>query len=135
MGLLLERTFTPKIWVCARHGDHAPQIEHPGFNYYAQLRTELSVKALPDPRPALEDNLTPSIVLASECDYVPWEVIRQYRQTLLNEKVFYFEDAGHAIHLTRPEQMASVIRAFLHDQPFPVASYTHVENPRPLLTP
>jgi proline iminopeptidase len=135
MSVLLERTFTPKIWVCARHGDQAPEIEHLGFNYYAQLRTELSAKALPDPRPALEDNLTPSIVLASECDYVPWGVIIQYRQALLNEKAFYFEGAGHAIHLTRPERMAGVIRAFLCDRAFPVEPYTHAENPRPLLTP
>jgi proline iminopeptidase len=135
VSVLLERAFTPKTWVCARHAAQAPPVEHPSFNYYVQLRTTLSAETLPDPRPTLEDNLTPSLVLAAECDYVPWEVVLQYRRALLNEEVFYFEGAGHAIHWTRPEEMAGVIRAFLRDERFPIEPYTHAQNPRPLLTP
>ena len=56
----------------------------------------------------------------------------QYKEALLNEKVFYFEDAGHMIQLTQPSQMADVIRAFLLDTDFPVAPYTSSDDPRSL---
>jgi proline iminopeptidase len=135
MGVLLERTFTPRTWVCARHSEAAPQIEDGGFNFYVQLRAEMSARALPDPRPRLADNLTPSVVLASECDYLPWGVIRQYQEALLNEDVFYFEGAGHAIHLTQPDLLAGVIRAFLLNTPYPIPPYERSEDPRPLLSP
>ncbi|MGD1994371.1 MAG: alpha/beta fold hydrolase [Anaerolineae bacterium] len=135
MGGLLERTFNPRTWVCARHAEQAPRIEGGGFNFFVQLGAEMSARALPDPRPRLQDNLTPSIVLAAECDYVPWPVILQYREALLNEDVFYFEGAGHAIHLTQPQPLAGVIRAFLLDAPYPIPPYQRPDDPRPLLSP
>lgn len=135
MGMLLERTFTPRTWVCARHSQAAPELEDGGFNFYVQLRAETSARTLPDPRPRLEDNLTPSIVLAAECDYLPWGVVLQYREALLNEEVFYFEGAGHAIHWTQPEPLAGVMRAFLLEAPYPTPPYKRTEDPRPLLSP
>jgi proline iminopeptidase len=135
MGAFLAHAFNPKAWVCARHAEQAPNVDDAGFNYYVQLRTELSASALPDPRPRLADNLTPSLILTAECDYIPWEVILQYKEALLNEKVFYFEDAGHMINLTQPSLMADVIRAFLLDTQFPIAPYASSDNPRPLVSP
>lgn len=139
MSVYLERIFNPRTWVCARHSERAPEIAA-NFNYYVQIRTDLTAKTPPDPRQHLADNLTPSIILASECDYIPWEVILQYEQTLLNDKVFYIRGAGHMINLTRADLMAEVIRAFLLDESFPVESpaiepYTGSFNPRPLLNP
>jgi proline iminopeptidase len=131
MGTFLARSFNPRTWVCARDADRAPSVSDTGFNSYVQLRTDLSTRTLPDPRPRLADNLTPSLILAAECDYIPWDVILQYEEALLNEKVFYFEDAGHAINLTQSSLMAAVIRAFLLDTRFPVAPYTSSDNPRP----
>jgi proline iminopeptidase len=135
MSIFLANSFNLKMWVCARHAEQAPHIDAAGFNYYVQLRTELSARTLPDPRPRLADNLTPSLILAAECDYVPWDVILQYKEALLTEEVFYFEDAGHMIHLTQPSLMADIIRAFLLDTQFPVAPYTSSDNPRPLVSP
>ncbi len=134
MSVYLERSFNSKTWVCARHSESAHKVTA-DFNYYAQIRTELSSRNPPDPRPPLEDNLTSSIILASECDYIPWEVILQYKRTLLNDKVFYIEGAGHMINLTQPNLMADIIRAFLLDQPFPIAYHEGSANPRPLLSP
>jgi proline iminopeptidase len=79
--------------------------------------------------------LTPTVILAAECDYIPWDVILQYKEALLNEKVFYFEDAGHMIHLTQPSLMADIIRSFLLETEFPVAPYTSSANPRPFVSP
>jgi proline iminopeptidase len=135
MGAFLAHSFNPKTWVCARHADQAPNVDNAGFNYYVKLRTELSARGLPDPRPRLADNLTPSLILAAGCDHIPWEVILQYKEALLNEKVFYFEDAGHMINLTQPSLMAEVIRAFLLDTPLPMAPYPSSDNPRPFVSP
>lgn len=135
MGVLLERSFNPRAWVCARHAHQAPAVEQAGFNTYVQLRTGVTAHALPDPRPRLAENLTPSLVLAAECDYLPWDVILQYRQALLNEQVFYFEDAGHMIQLTQADLMAEVLRAFLLDEEYPMPPYAGEANPRPLLGP
>ena len=88
-----------------------------------QVQTELSEQTLPDPRPALAKNLTPSLVLAAECDHIPWGVIQQYRETLLNEKIIYFEGAGHMIQLTQGGALAATIRAFLLEAPYPIPPY------------
>jgi proline iminopeptidase len=136
MGALLEETFTPKLWVCGRHSALAPEMAADAeFNYYVQVQTELSEQTLPDPRPALDENLTPSLVLAAECDYIPWGVIQQYQATLLNEKVIYFEGAGHMIQLTQGGALGATIRAFLREEPYPIPPYEGTGNPRPLLVP
>ncbi len=135
MRALLERSFDPRLWVCTADADQAPRVENPGFNAYVELRTEATARALPDPRPRLAENLTPSLVLAGECDHIAWDVIRQYQDALLNETVFYVEGAGHMIHLTRPKLMADVIRAFLMETPYPIEPYAGKENPRPTLGP
>jgi len=135
MRLLVEQSFDPRAWVCAGDAERAPRVEHPGFNGYVQLQEEITARALPDPRPRLADNLTPSLILTSECDYIPWDVVREYREALLNETVVYVEDAGHMIQLTQAELMADVIRAFLLDEPLPADPYTSSESPRPSLVP
>ena len=135
MRVLPERSFDPRAWVCAGDAERAPHIEHPGFNGYVQLRKEITERALPDPRPTLEENLTPTLILAGECDYLPWDVIREYQEALLNETVFYLEGAGHMIQLTRGELMAQVIEAFLLDRSYPIEPYAGPNNPRPALGP
>ena len=135
MRVLLERSFNPRIWVCAGDGDQAPEVGHPGFNAYVELRTEITERALPDPRQGLADNLTPSLLLVGECDTMPWAVTREYQDALLNETLFYFEGAGHMIQLTQPELMADVVRAFLLDGPYPIDPYGGTGNPRPAVGP
>jgi proline iminopeptidase len=126
------RSLAPAALVCARHVEQSPQFQV-SFNYYVYVRTERSANDPPDPRPRLADNLTPVILLAAECDYIPWEVILQYHEALYNLKVFYFEDAGHMINLTRPDDMAAVIRAFLLKEEYPMEPYTGPQNPRPVV--
>jgi proline iminopeptidase len=134
MSILLEQGFNPGTLVCAQDGSQVRDIEPAPFNYYVQIRTEYDAEILPDPRPELQDNLTPSLILASECDYVPWQVIEQYEDALLNDRVFYIENAGHAIHLTRSELAAHIIRAFLLETTYPIEPHIG-GNPRPILNP
>jgi len=135
MRVLVEGAFDPRTWVCQTDADQTPEIANPGFNGYVQLRKGISQRALPDPRPPLADNLTPALILAAECDYLPWDVIQEYREALLNETVFYVEGAGHMIHITQEELMISLIRSFLLDLPFPVDPHGGDQNPRPSLGP
>jgi proline iminopeptidase len=134
MSTLLEHAFNSGTLVCAKDGERVRDIEPTRFNYYVQIRTEHDAEILPDPRPELKDNLTPSLILASACDYVPWEVIEQYADALLNDRIFYIENAGHAIHLTRSELTAHIIRAFLLETAYPIEPYAD-GNPRPILSP
>ncbi len=131
MRVMAEQAFNPQTWVCAQHGDRTPRVERPGFNYYVQVQVESSRDALPDPRPALAGNLTPSLIIAAECDYVPWDVILQYRDALLNDTVVYVEDAGHMIQATQADLLADVIRAFLREGALPIAPHEGAPNPRP----
>ncbi|MGD2104145.1 MAG: alpha/beta fold hydrolase [Anaerolineae bacterium] len=135
MSLLLEQAFDPRAWVCASDADRAPLVEHPGFNAYVALRSEITARALPDPRPRLADNLTASLLVAGECDYLPWDVIREYQAALLSETVFYIEGAGHMIPLTRADLLADVIRSFLLDELYPIDPYAGPGNPRPPVGP
>ena len=133
MGIWSRQSYDPRSLVCARHADLAPQIDDASFNDYVRLRTTLTVRDLADPHPQLRDNLTPALILASECDYVPWQVTLQYADALLNDRVVYIPDSGHAISLTQAETMAEVLRAFLLDQALPVEPYADRADPRPVL--
>ena len=134
MSLLMEESFNTGTLVCSQQADEIPDIGTTNFNTYVQIQTDYDAETLPDPRPALKDNLTPSLILASECDYVPWTVIQQYTDALLSEKLFYIDNAGHAIHLTRSQLAAHIIRAFLLGTAYPIEPYAD-GNPRPLLSP
>jgi len=135
MRVLIEGAFDPRTWVCPGDADRSPEIASPGFNGYVQLRTNITRRALPDPRPPLADNLTPALILSAECDYLPWDVVQEYRDALLNETVFYVEDAGHMIQLTHEDLMIGLIRSFLLDLPYPAEPHTGDQSPRPSVVP
>lgn len=131
MRVLLEQSFDPRSWVCSGDESQAPTVQNPGFSTYVALHEEITARTLPDPRPPLADNLTPSLVVGSECDYLPWDVIREYQDALLNETVVYVEGAGHGIHLSKPDLLAELIEAFLLERPFPIDPYADSAHPRP----
>lgn len=133
MRLLMQESFDPRAWVCAQHSAQAPTVANARFNYYVQVQVENRRSALPDPRPALAENLTPSLIVAAECDYLPWAVILQYQDALLNDKVVYIEDAGHMIQATQADLLHDVIHAFLREETLPIAPYEGANNPRPLV--
>ncbi|MGF1506596.1 MAG: alpha/beta fold hydrolase [Chloroflexi bacterium] len=131
-----QQRYAPGVFVCADDAEQAPSLQNAAINYYVELRVELTTSDLldgTDPRPQLANNLTPVIILTSECDYVAWEVIEQYRQTFLNNRVFYFQDAGHLIHLTQGDAMAGVIEAFLLEEDYPMVPYESSSSPRPII--
>ncbi|NDJ55008.1 MAG: alpha/beta fold hydrolase [Chloroflexi bacterium] len=131
MATWMQRTFNPGVWVCA--GQPTPSIDTLGFNYYVFVRVDATSRQAPDPRPPLNNNLTPVLILASECDYQSWETVLQYQETFINDLTFYIEDAGHRIDLSQPELMHDIIRAFLTDAAYPINPYRGQEDPRPII--
>jgi len=125
----MDAQFDEGIFVCSEQADEAPDPVAPGYNYYSQVRVNVTINQNPiDPRD-LDDNITPVIVLRAECDFSPWEAVLQYEDTLPNNQMFYFDDAGSMIYLTQPDQVEATINAFLSDAAFPVEPYIDRKNP------
>ena len=61
-----------------------PDIEILGANQYVNRLTFASQESYPDPRPALRQNQTPSLIMRGVCEFLPWEVAYEYKQTLPN---------------------------------------------------
>ena len=109
------------------------QPDNPGLNpYVLQRLIDLTMDPQGDPHAALKANKTPAIVLVGECNYIPWRVALDYRQTFSNLKIFSFPKAGHYLQFEQPQLMTEVIRSFLLDQPYAIAPYTGDGDPSPL---
>jgi len=83
----------------------------------------------PDPRPALRTVRTPALVLKGSCDYLPWALTREYRDTLPNAALVYLPGAGHQAYQEQPEPYLAAVRAFLLGTQLPVPPYTGQEPP------
>ncbi|NJN44091.1 MAG: alpha/beta hydrolase [Anaerolineae bacterium] len=90
-----------------------------GSNYYANLLTLASLKTALDPRPILQNNPTPVLILRGECDYIPLEATMRYKETLPNAVFVPVPGAGHAVTSAQPELSLVMIRAFLSGAPMP----------------
>jgi proline iminopeptidase len=104
---------------CAGDEAKVPDIEIHGFNQYVNRVTLASQDSYPDPRPALKQNSTPSLILRGECDFVPLAVAQEYADTLPKATLVRVPKAGHAIFGAQPELTLSLLRAFLLDEPLP----------------
>lgn len=100
-----------------------------GGNYYANLLTLQSLKKAADPRPNLQGNQTPALVLRGECDYIPWEATYRYKQTLPNARLLLIPGAGHALIGAQPGLALASIRAFLTGQSLPLPAYDSSQPP------
>lgn len=130
MSAWVEENWNPAFLTCA--GTPAPQGPF-GLDYYITLRVDARAADLPDPTPLLENNITPAVILGSECDFYPWEVVLQYHDALPNDRLYYIEDAGSAVTFEQPDAAYDIIRPFLHGEPIPARPLIGRSNPRPLL--
>nr|WP_107486909.1 alpha/beta hydrolase [Streptomyces sp. TLI_235] len=71
----------------------------------------------------------PVLVLRAQCDYVSWNVTREYRDLLPNAVLLPIPDAGHRIHINQPQEYQQAVRAFLLDEPLPGTPYTGQQAP------
>ncbi|MFD9124542.1 alpha/beta fold hydrolase [Kitasatospora sp. NPDC059571] len=110
---------------------HAPEYEKnsKGVGFWALLATDEDSRTAPDPRPALRKVTAPVLVLRAKCDYVSWNVTREYRDLVPNAVLLPIPDAGHRIHINQPEEYQQAVRSFLLGKPLPAAPYTGEEAP------
>lgn len=98
-----------------------------GLSFYVNQYTDLT--NLPDRRDQMSQNQTPALVLRGECDYLRWEVTREWRDVLPNARLVYIEGAGHLMQLDKPEEYLEAVRAFLLEEPLPQEPYTKDASP------
>lgn len=93
-----------------------------GSGFY-RLQYPQSPSAPPpkDPRPALTGLPTPVLIFKGSCDYLSWHSALDYRAALPNTTLIYLPGAGHNLHEDRPDAVLAATRAFLDDQPLPLA--------------
>lgn len=100
-----------------------PALRGLGFfaNFYPQ---SWSYPDSPDLRPRLTDVAVPTLVVKGSCDYVDWTSAREYRDTLPDARLVYLPEVGHNVAYDAPGRFLALLRAFLNDEPLPVAPYT-----------
>lgn len=120
----------PGISYCRRDAAKAPAtFQRPGYNALVTAFTLQDLSRAADIRPALASVATPVLILRGECDYMDWEITREYRQLLPNATLLYLEGGGHALTATQPDAVLSVMRAFLRNEPLPIEPYTGETDP------
>ena len=100
-----------------------------GFGFWVNAATTRDARSVPDPRPALRVADVPVLVLRGECDYLAWEVTREYRDVLPSATLVAVDDAGHVIPADRPDLYGELVRAFLLGETAPLAPYTADAEP------
>lgn len=96
-----------------------------GFGFWSMTMTnrDMSERRF-DPHPALATNHTPALILRGECDYIPAPVAAAYKDTLPNASLVAVPHAGHLMYYEQPQWYLAAVRAFLLEQPLPIARHT-----------
>jgi proline iminopeptidase len=101
-----------------------------GLGFWANAATVRDSHRVTDPRPRLRQVTTPVLILRGRCDYLAWEVAREYRDLLPNAVLLPIDQAGHRIPADQPALYHRAVRAFLLHQPLPAQPHTADDPPR-----
>ncbi|MFD9702573.1 alpha/beta fold hydrolase [Lentzea sp. NPDC059081] len=102
-----------------------------GYGLWANIATVASASKAPDPRPTLRHDNTPVLVLRAQCDYLRWEVTRDYRDTFPSATLLPIDAAGHTVLADKPAETGAAVAAFLTGGALPTTPYTPAEAPWP----
>ncbi|MGW4943274.1 alpha/beta fold hydrolase [Actinoplanes sp. NPDC004185] len=100
-----------------------------GYALWVNIATSASASQAADPRPALRHNVTPVLVLRAQCDYLRWEVTREYRDTFPRATMLTVDGAGHSVLADRPAETGTAAVAFLTGGALPAEPYTGSDTP------
>jgi len=103
--------------------------EGKGFGFWVNAMTTRDTRNVGDPRPVLRDLTTPVLVMRAECDYIAWDVTREYRDLMPNAVLVAVGDARHVVSADQPEIYRELVRAFLLDEELPAEPYTGATEP------
>lgn len=95
-----------------------------GVGFWVNEMTVRNSRDVPDPRPALSGIHVPVLVLRAECDYLSWDVTREYRDVLPDAVLVPIDGSGHAVARDSPELHAGLVREFLRDGTLIAAPHT-----------
>jgi pimeloyl-ACP methyl ester carboxylesterase len=134
-ALLAADLLDPGALVCRDDSSKSPVGQlPPGANFYPLIGIDGKLEGNEnDPHSALRSNQTPAMLAYSECDFLGWKNVVDYRNTFRRLKIYYFTKAGHFIQLSQPELLAKVTRAFLLDTPDVIRAYESDTDPRPAI--
>ncbi|GLY94016.1 alpha/beta hydrolase [Actinoplanes sp. NBRC 103695] len=100
-----------------------------GYGLWANIATLRSAAKTADPRPKLRHDETPLLVLRAQCDYLDWEVTRDYRDTFPRAVMQTIDGAGHTVLADRPDETGAAAVAFLTGKALPDKPYLAAEEP------
>jgi proline iminopeptidase len=110
-------------------GGHSGPVHDNHQGFYVNQLTVADFATITDPRPALRRIAVPALIMRGGCDFIPWAVTREYRDTLPNAELVSVPSAGHGIAADQPELYARLLMAFLTGRRLPVPAYTGVPAP------
>jgi proline iminopeptidase len=109
-------------------GRYGPELH--GLGAYANMFPQSASRPTPrDRRPALARAGVPGLVIKGSCDYLSWSSALEYLDSSSSTRLVYLRGAGHNAYQERPESFLAVVRAFLADDPLPVAPYPSRQRP------
>jgi pimeloyl-ACP methyl ester carboxylesterase len=82
-----------------------------------------------NPRTILSSDSTPTLIMTGSANFVSWAPTWQYKTTLPNSTLLYFQDAGHDIFLDQPQLCYASIQAFLLGTSLPIQPWTSSQPP------
>lgn len=124
-GLAETMMLNLDMWAgCERADPVQNRTSAGGIGFWANAATIFDARSVVDPRPLLANLETPILILRGECDYVAWEVAREYRDLLRNAVLIPIAGAGHVIQQDQPQRYREIIRAFILGEPLPAEPYT-----------
>jgi proline iminopeptidase len=100
-----------------------------GYGLWANIATLRSAAKTPDPRPKLRHDLTPLLVLRAQCDYLSWNVTRDYRDTFPRAVMQTIDGAGHTVLADKPDETGAATVAFLTGKALPEKPYLGAGDP------
>ena len=114
---------------CPRAMAEWPAEPTAGYSLWVNIATLASAKKSADPRPALRHSKTSLLVLRAQCDYLRWEVTREYRDTFPQARMLTVNGAGHTVLANKPEETSAAVIAFLTGRTLPGEPYTADTDP------
>jgi len=105
-------------------GGHSAPVHDNHQGFYVNQLTVADFATIADPRPALRRIAVPAMIMRGGCDFIPWAVTREYRDTLPNAELVNVPDAGHGIAADQPDLYERLLMAFLTGRRLPVTPYT-----------
>jgi proline iminopeptidase len=94
--------------------------------------TNAEARTIPDLRTALSAVHVPALIMKPQCDYLPWSFGTDIARAMEDAELVYVRNAGHSLYVEQRDAVLAEIRAFLADEPLPIAPQASLDPPSDL---